>query len=74
MATDNTEAVANDPVRSQQICAIPAGTLGEPEGWQEQRCFCVRGGDYVYGQCWPVDGGVVQINPGSWKSSQAINI
>ena len=42
MATDNTEALRNDPQRSRQILErIPAGGWGEPRILRERLCFCV---------------------------------
>ena len=59
MATDNTEALRNDPVRSQQILArIPAGRWGEPEDVAGAAVFlCSAASDYVHGQVLAVDGG-----------------
>ncbi|HMI54259.1 MAG TPA: 2-dehydro-3-deoxy-D-gluconate 5-dehydrogenase KduD [Candidatus Saccharimonadales bacterium] len=59
MATDNTEALRRDPLRSQQILArIPAGRWGEPEDVAGAAVFlCSAASDYVHGQVLAVDGG-----------------
>jgi len=59
MVTDNTEALRNDPVRSQQILArIPAGRWGEPEDLTGAAVFlCSAASDYVHGHVLAVDGG-----------------
>jgi 2-dehydro-3-deoxy-D-gluconate 5-dehydrogenase len=59
MATDNTEALRNDPVRSRQILErIPAGRWGEPNDLSGAAVFlCSAASDYVHGQVLAVDGG-----------------
>ncbi len=59
IATDNTEALRNDPVRSQQILArIPAGRWGEPEDFVGPVLFLVSDASrYVHGTILTVDGG-----------------
>jgi 2-deoxy-D-gluconate 3-dehydrogenase len=59
MVTDNTEALRNDPVRSQQILGrIPAGRWGEPEDLTGAAVFlCSTASDYVHGHVLAVDGG-----------------
>jgi 2-deoxy-D-gluconate 3-dehydrogenase len=59
MVTDNTEALRNDPVRSQQILGrIPAGRWGEPEDLTGAAVFlCSAASDYVHGHVLAVDGG-----------------
>jgi 2-deoxy-D-gluconate 3-dehydrogenase len=59
MATDNTEALRNDPVRSRQILErIPAGRWGEPKDLAGAAVFlCSAASDYVHGHVLAVDGG-----------------
>src|SRR2546425_10538845 len=59
MATDNTTALQNDPVRSRQILdRIPAGRWGEPQDISGAAVFlCSSAGDYVHGHVLAVDGG-----------------
>ena len=51
IATDNTEALRNNPERNQQILArIPAGRWGRPEDLQGTVVFlCSKASDYVNG-------------------------
>ena len=57
--TDNTEALRNDPVRSQQILArIPAGRWGKPEDFGGPVVFLASdAAAYVHGTTLLVDGG-----------------
>lgn len=59
MATDNTTALRNDPVRSRQILErIPAGRWGEAAEVAGAAVFlCSSASDYVNGQILAVDGG-----------------
>lgn len=59
MATDNTEALRNEPVRSRQILdRIPAGRWGEPADLAGAAVFlCSAASDYVHGHVLAVDGG-----------------
>jgi 2-deoxy-D-gluconate 3-dehydrogenase len=59
MATDNTEALRNDPQRSRQIMErIPAGRWGEPSDVAGAAVFlCSSASDYVHGHVLLVDGG-----------------
>lgn len=59
MATDNTTALRNDPVRSKQILdRIPASRWGKPEDVSGAAIFlCSRASDYVHGHVLAVDGG-----------------
>lgn len=59
IATDNTEALRNDPVRQQQILArIPAGRWGEPEDFKGPTVFLAsQASSYVNGEILVVDGG-----------------
>lgn len=59
MATDNTMALRNDPVRSRQILdRIPAGRWGEPQDISGAAIFlCSSASDYVHGHILAVDGG-----------------
>jgi 2-deoxy-D-gluconate 3-dehydrogenase len=59
ISTDNTEALRNDPVRSQQILArIPAGRWGEPEDFKGAALFLASdAAAYVHGTILTVDGG-----------------
>jgi 2-deoxy-D-gluconate 3-dehydrogenase len=57
--TDNTQALQDDPLRSEQILArIPAGRWAEPEDIAGAIAFlCSPAADYVHGIVLPVDGG-----------------
>ncbi len=57
--TNNTEALRNDPERSQQILArIPAGRWGRPTDIGGAAVFLASAAsDYVHGAVLPVDGG-----------------
>ena len=59
MATDNTQALRDDPVRSKEILArIPAGRWGTPEDVGSVAVFLAsRASDYVNGHVLTVDGG-----------------
>jgi len=59
MATDNTTALRNDPVRSRQILdRIPAARWGEPGDIEGAAIFlCSSASDYVHGHVLAVDGG-----------------
>lgn len=59
IATDNTEALRNDPDRSASILArIPAGRWGTPEDFAGPAVFLAsRASDYVSGTILTVDGG-----------------
>jgi 2-deoxy-D-gluconate 3-dehydrogenase len=59
MATDNTVALRNDPVRSRQILdRIPAARWGEPSDVAGAAVFlCSPASDYVHGHVLAVDGG-----------------
>lgn len=59
MATDNTEALRNESVRSRQILErIPAGRWGEPADLAGAAVFlCSAASDYVHGHVLAVDGG-----------------
>jgi 2-deoxy-D-gluconate 3-dehydrogenase len=59
VATDNTEALRNDPVRQAQILArIPAGRWAAPEDIQGAAVFLASAAaDYVHGATLIVDGG-----------------
>ena len=59
MATDNTEALRRDTVRSRQILErIPASRWGEPKDLAGAAVFlCSAASDYVHGQVLAVDGG-----------------
>lgn len=59
IATDNTEALRNDPVRSKSILdRIPAGRWGEPEDFKGATVFLASAAsDYVHGTILTVDGG-----------------
>jgi 2-dehydro-3-deoxy-D-gluconate 5-dehydrogenase len=59
MATDNTEALRNDPDRSRQILErIPAGRWGEPGDVAGAALFlCSSASDYIHGHVMLVDGG-----------------
>ncbi|WP_198931740.1 SDR family NAD(P)-dependent oxidoreductase [Labilibacter marinus] len=57
--TDNTEALRNDSVRSEQILSrIPAGRWGKPEDFAGPAVFlCSEAGAYMHGSVMLVDGG-----------------
>jgi 2-deoxy-D-gluconate 3-dehydrogenase len=59
MATDNTEMLRNDPVRSRQILErIPAGRWGAADDITGAAIFlCSSASDYVHGHILAVDGG-----------------
>jgi 2-deoxy-D-gluconate 3-dehydrogenase len=59
IATDNTEALRNDPDRAASILArIPAGRWGTPEDFGGPAVFLAsRASDYVHGAVLLVDGG-----------------
>lgn len=59
IATDNTEALRNDPVRSKSILdRIPAGRWGEPEDFKGAVVYLASGAsNYVNGTILTVDGG-----------------
>jgi 2-deoxy-D-gluconate 3-dehydrogenase len=59
MRTDNTRALAEDPVRYRQILdRIPAGRWGEPDDLGGAVVFLAsRASDYVHGHLLVVDGG-----------------
>lgn len=59
IATDNTEALRNDPERSTSILGrIPAGRWGEPQDFKGPAVFLVSSAsDYVHGTILTVDGG-----------------
>jgi 2-deoxy-D-gluconate 3-dehydrogenase len=58
-ATNNTEALRNDPDRNRQILErIPAGRWGDPEDLGGAAVYLAsRASDYVHGVSIPVDGG-----------------
>jgi 2-deoxy-D-gluconate 3-dehydrogenase len=59
IATDNTEALRNDPVRSKSIMdRIPAGRWGEADDFKGITVFlCSNAASYVHGTIVTVDGG-----------------
>ncbi|MDR5860388.1 2-dehydro-3-deoxy-D-gluconate 5-dehydrogenase KduD [Halomonas eurihalina] len=59
MATNNTEALRNDPERSREILGrIPAGRWGEPEDLAGAAVFLASdASNYVHGHTLAVDGG-----------------
>lgn len=59
IATDNTEALRNDPARARSILErIPAGRWGESSDFAGATVFLASGAsDYVHGTVLPVDGG-----------------
>src|SRR5215468_7835111 len=59
MATDNTAALRDDPVRSKQILErIPAGRWGEPSDIAAAAVFLASpASDYIHGHVLVVDGG-----------------
>ena len=59
IATDNTEALRNDPVRTEQILSrIPAGRWGDPDDFRGPVVFLASdAANYVHGTTLLVDGG-----------------
>lgn len=59
IATDNTEALRADPVRSEQILTrIPAGRWGEPDDFKGAAVYLAsNASNYVHGTLLTVDGG-----------------
>ena len=59
IATDNTQALRDDPVRSKGILErIPAGRWGSPSDVAWTAVFLAsRASDYLHGAVLPVDGG-----------------
>lgn len=59
IATDNTQALREDPVRSEQILArIPAGRWGDPDDFKGPVVFLAsEAANYVHGTTLLVDGG-----------------
>jgi 2-deoxy-D-gluconate 3-dehydrogenase len=59
IATDNTEALRNDPLRSRSILdRIPAGRWGEPEDFKGPIVFLAsEASNYIHGTILTVDGG-----------------
>ena len=59
IATDNTQALRDDPVRSQAILErIPAGRWGTPEDFKGVAVFLAsEASNYVNGAIYLVDGG-----------------
>jgi len=59
IATDNTQALQDDPARSKAILErIPAGRWGRPEDFAGAAVFlCSPAADYVHGTILTVDGG-----------------
>ena len=59
IATDNTEALRDDPDRSSSILArIPAGRWGKPEDFKGPIIFLAsQASDYMSGTVMTVDGG-----------------
>ena len=59
IATDNTKALQDDPVRSEQILSrIPAGRWGDPEDFKGPAVFLAsEASRYVHGAILLVDGG-----------------
>jgi len=59
MATDNTQALRGDPVRSRQLLErIPAGRWGKPDDLAGAVVFLAsRASDYVNGHLLAIDGG-----------------
>ncbi|TWT49391.1 2-dehydro-3-deoxy-D-gluconate 5-dehydrogenase [Rubripirellula amarantea] len=59
IATDNTEALRDDPIRSEQILArIPAGRWGNPDDFKGPVVFLASdAANYVHGTTLLVDGG-----------------
>ena len=59
IATDNTEALRNDPERAESILSrIPAGRWGKPEDFKGPVVFLAsRASDYMSGHTMVIDGG-----------------
>ena len=59
IATDNTQALQDDPIRSEQILSrIPAGRWGEPDDFAGPTVFLAsQAANYVHGEVLVVDGG-----------------
>jgi len=59
IATDNTQALRDDPQRSAAILErIPAGRWGAPEDFAGPVVFLASAAsDYIHGSLIPVDGG-----------------
>lgn len=59
IATDNTQALQDDPVRSEQILArIPAGRWGHPDDFKGPVVFLAsEASSYMHGEIMVVDGG-----------------
>lgn len=59
VATDNTEALRNDPVRSKSILdRIPAGRWAQPEDFKGAAIFLASAAaDYIHGTIVTIDGG-----------------
>ena len=59
IATANTEALRNDPVRSRSILdRIPAGRWGEPDDFKGPVVFLASdASNYIHGTILTVDGG-----------------
>src|SRR5690606_19627036 len=59
IATDNTQALQDDPIRSEQILGrIPAGRWGNPEDFKGAVVYLASSAaDYVHGTILTVDGG-----------------
>lgn len=59
IATDNTQALQDDPLRSEQILArIPAGRWGAPDDFKGPAVFLTSdASNYVHGEVLVVDGG-----------------
>ena len=59
IATDNTQALREDPIRTEQILSrIPAGRWGEPDGFKGPAVFLAsEAARYVHGTILLVDGG-----------------
>ena len=59
IATDNTQALQDDPVRAEQILArIPAGRWGDPNDFKGPIIFLASdASNYVNGEVLVVDGG-----------------
>ena len=59
IATDNTQALQDDPVRAEQILGrIPAGRWGDPSDFKGPCVFLAsNASDYVNGEVLVVDGG-----------------
>lgn len=59
ISTDNTEALRNDPVRSEQILSrIPVGRWGNPDDFKGPIVFlCSEASSYMHGATLLVDGG-----------------